>query len=133
MRGARDYWVIYYLVYVVAVIVLLALNWRSFTLENYVYLLAAIAGASLGIALFIAIMSEGIGYMVLLIPRRIKELKDQGREEGRKEGREEGREEGRKDANRRWMAWNQRRMAAERDGLPFDEPPPAGPDSRGET
>ena len=71
--------------------------------------MAAIAGASLGIALFIAIMSEGIGYMVLLIPRRIKELKDQGREE----------------ANREWMAWNQRRMAAERDGLPFDEPPPA--------
>ena len=117
MRGARDYWVIYYLVYVVAVIVLLALNWRSFTLENYLYLLAAIAGASLGIALFIAIMSEGIGYMVLLIPRRIKELKEAGQRE----------------LQREWVAWNQRRMAAERDGLPFDEPPPAGPDSKGET
>lgn len=92
----------------------MALNWRSFTTENYVNLLAAISGASLGIALFIAIMSEGIGYMVLLIPRRIKELKDQGREE----------------ANREWAAWNQRRMAAERDGLPFDETPPAGPDGK---
>ena len=63
--------------------------------------MAAIAGASLGIALFIAIMSEGIGYMVLLIPRRIKELKDQGREGTR--GTESQRE---------WVAWNQRRMAA---------------------
>ena len=33
--------------------------------------------------------------MVLLIPKRIKELKDEGRREGRKEGREEGRREGR--------------------------------------
>ena len=73
MKGVRDYWIIYYLVYVVSVIVLLALNWRNFTVESYVYLLAAIFGVSLGVALFVAIVSEGIGYMVLLIPRRIKE------------------------------------------------------------
>ena len=125
MRGARDYWVIYYLVYVVSVIVLLALNWRSFTAENYVYLLAAIAGASLGIALFIAILSEGIGYMVLLIPRRIEQLKDLGRKEGRREGQKEGRKEGRREERREWIAWNERRLSAEREGRPFNEPPPA--------
>ncbi len=112
MRGARDYWVVYYLVFVVAVIVLLALNWRSLRAESYVYLLAAISGASIGIALFVAVVSEGIGYMVLLIPRRIKQLKDQGRKEGRK------------DTNRRWMAWYRRQQAALNAGLPFDEPPP---------
>ena len=32
--------------------------------------------------------------MVLLIPRRIKQIKDEGREEGRAEGRAKGREEG---------------------------------------
>ena len=37
--------------------------------------------------------------------------------------REEGREEGRKEV-RRWAAWNQRREAAEKEGEPFDEPPP---------
>ena len=132
MRGAKDYWVIYYLVYVVSVFVLLVLNWRNFTAESYVYLLAAIAGASLGIALFVAIMSEGIGYMVLLIPRRIKELKDQGRKEGREEGRKEGRAEGREDANRKWMEWYRRQQAALRSGLPFDEPPPAGPENEAE-
>ena len=50
--------------------------------------------------------------MVLLIPARIKRLKDEGRREQHQE----------------WVAWNRRRMAAEREGLPFDEPPPAGPD-----
>ena len=63
---------------------------------------------SWAVALFIAILSEGIGYMILLIPRRIKQLKD----------------EGRKDANRKWMAWYRRQQAALRAGLPFDEPPP---------
>ncbi len=38
--------------------------------------------------------------------------------------REEGREEGREEANRAWETWNERREAAERDGLTFTEPPP---------
>ena len=58
--------------------------------------------------------------MVLLIPRRIEQLKDLGRREGRKEGRKEGRREER----REWIAWNERRMSAEREGRPFYEPPP---------
>ena len=91
---------------------MLALNWHSFSVESYVYLLAAVSGASMGIALFVAVVSEGIGYVVLLIPRRIKQLKDQGREEGRK------------DTNRKWMAWYWRQQAASRTGLPFDEAPP---------
>ena len=39
--------------------------------------------------------------------------------------RAEGRQEGREDANQAWAAWNQRRLAAERDGQPFTEPPPS--------
>ncbi len=38
--------------------------------------------------------------------------------------RQEGREEGRKEVQRRWAAWNQRRLEAEQTGQPFDEPPP---------
>ena len=38
--------------------------------------------------------------MVLLIPKRIKELKDEGRKEGREEGRREGREQVRKELAR---------------------------------
>ena len=43
------------------------------------------------------------------------------REEGRREGRAEAREE----VQRAWEDWNERREAAERDGLPFTEPPPS--------
>ena len=39
--------------------------------------------------------------------------------------REEAREEGREETQRAWEAWLQRREAAERDGLPFTEPPPS--------
>ena len=37
----------------------------------------------------------------------------------------EGRAEGVKEANQDWVAWNRRRMEAEANDEPFDEPPPA--------
>ena len=40
--------------------------------------------------------------------------------------REEGREQGRKQTQRLWEEWNERRMKAEADGVPFDEAPPSG-------
>ena len=49
-----------------------------------------------------------------VIERRISEWKNAGRAE--------------KDAE--WSAWNNRRMDAERDGVPFDEPPPDDGGSR---
>ena len=51
-----------------------------------------------------------------------------GREEGLATGREEGlatgREEGLAESQGRWLAWNARRLEAERDGRHFDEPHP---------
>lgn len=38
---------------------------------------------------------------------------------------QEGRQEGREEANQEWEAWNERRLQAEADGEPFDEPPPS--------
>ena len=40
------------------------------------------------------------------------------------EWREEGIEIGESKKNAEWSAWNNRRLKAERDGAPFDEPPP---------
>ena len=55
-----------------------------------------------------AAITEGVGYVVLLIPRRIKQIKDEGREEwlakGREEGIAKGREEGFQDAIRAGLA-----------------------------
>ncbi len=39
--------------------------------------------------------------------------------------RQEGREEGRVQSNRLWEEWNERRVAAEREGRPFTEPTPS--------
>ena len=50
--------------------------------------------------------------------------REEGRQNGREEGREEGRKEGREENQRLWAAWNQRRIQAEHNGEPFDEPPP---------
>ena len=41
------------------------------------------------------------------------------------EAREEGRKEGSAETQTRWLGWNERRLAAEREGLPFTEPPPS--------
>ena len=40
------------------------------------------------------------------------------------EGREQGRDQGRAEARAEWQAWNERRLAAEREGREFSEPPP---------
>ena len=37
---------------------------------------------------------------------------------------------GRKEERRMWMAWYERQQAAQRDGVPFNEPPPAGPQGK---
>ena len=53
-----------------------------------------------------------------------------GEERGEERGLERGREEGREERQRAWEGWSERREAAFRAGLPFDEPPPGyDPDS----
>ena len=97
-EAAANYWLFYYLVYVAVVVAGVAVYRESLLPgdENEgLYTLAAIFGVAAGAALLMAILLEVAGYMVLLIPRRIRELKERGREEGRQEGLEEGREEGR--------------------------------------
>ena len=89
--AAEKYWVIYYLIY-------LGLSgaglwyywprllyyWRQPLMQNdSVYLLAAIFGAAMGIALAVAILLEVSGRMVLLIPAAVRKIKAEGRKEGR--------------------------------------------------
>ena len=54
----------------------------------------------------------------------IEARREEGRVEGRVEGRAEGRVEGRAESDEAWREWNRRRMDAEGQGIPFDEPPP---------
>ena len=81
----EKYWIAYYLSFLVGVAVLLALHWYSPQWqENWVSLLASIFGVAFGVSVTIAITVEVVGEMVLLIPKRIKELRAQGRKEYRK-------------------------------------------------
>ena len=59
-----------------------------------------------------------------VIERRISEWKNAGRAEGIDEGVVKGRAEGRAEERAAWSTWNSRRVEAERDGIPFHEPPP---------
>ena len=96
-RLAPNYWAGYYAVYVLMTAVLAAVfraHLRTWPETEALFVAAAIFAVSAGAALLSAIIAEGVGYMVLLIPRRIKKLKDEGRAEGREEGRAEGVQEG---------------------------------------
>ncbi len=104
-RFLEVYWVIYFQAYLAAVGLLLWHYWGHLMGGDElvrVYLLAAIFGAAAGGSAVFTIVVEAGGYMVLLIPARIKKLKNEGREEGRVEGREEGIEVGREERDKRY-------------------------------
>lgn len=50
----------------------------------------------------------------------------QGVERGRAEGVAQGVDQGMERERRAWTEWNSRRLEAEANGLPFNEPPPSG-------
>ena len=97
---APNYWLGYYAVYMASLIVLTARYGRLVAEgsgSEEIFVTAAIFGAATGTALTSAITAEGVGYLVLLIPRRIKQIKDEGMEVGMKKGVELGREGGLKE------------------------------------
>ena len=104
-KFAPNYWLGYYAVYMASLIALSA-RYGHLIVEGSgseeIFVSAAIFGAATGIALTSAVAAEGVGYLVLLIPRRLKQIKDEARAEVRAEvsaevrakAREEGRAEG---------------------------------------
>ena len=54
-----------------------------------------------------------------------EEILAKQREDGLQEGRQEGLQEGQNQTQAQWQAWNQRRLDAEANNQPFNEPPPA--------
>ena len=73
---------------------------------------------------YIAMMAIYHAFANRFIKPVIEEHEERGRETGIAEGREEGIAEGMKQSNRAWSEWNRRRLDAEAEGVPFDEPPP---------
>ena len=94
------YWGAYYLVYVVGMVYLAYHFRRELRFPeagqpdvDTLFVAAAICGVSGGTALFVAIIVEVTGRMVLLIPKAWNKAKDIGRAEGLTEGRAAGRAE----------------------------------------
>ena len=95
------YWGAYYLVYVVGMVYLAYHFRRELRFPeagqpdvDTLFVAAAICGVSGGTALFVAIIVEVTGRMVLLIPRAWNKAKDIGRAEGLAAGLTEGRAAG---------------------------------------
>ena len=121
----KNYWVLYYLVFIGFSGFYLWLRWKELPVGNVVDRtgaligqygeLADVFGAAVGVALFTAILTEVTGRMVLLIPATIKKLKEEGLKKGR-------RERDARDAE--WRAWYQRlSQEAKNKDLVIPEPP----------
>ena len=52
---------------------------------------------------------------------------EEARVKAMEQGRVQGLTEGHAEERRKWVEWNQRRLDAEAEGVPFDEPPPEPP------
>ena len=83
------------------------------------------------IALILTFIVIEVGGFVIMYLWNLYQRKQQERLEERiEEVRAEGRAEAKAEAAAvygEWLAWNNRRMEAEAQGLPFNEPPPANP------
>ena len=61
----------------------------------------------------------------MLVEQYLKARYYKGVEKGMEVGAEKGEEKGRGEERQEWLAWYERMQAAQREGRPFDEPPPA--------
>ena len=84
--------------------------------EDWVSLLADILGVALAGAVAFTIFSEVLGKMVLLIPKAVRKIRDEGRAEGQAEGLAAGRAE-EQEAQRRRREEALRRFGVEENGV----------------
>lgn len=102
-RILGNYWIGYYLVYLVAVLVLMYRHDWTLAQWDNVELMSDIFSTAVGYALLAAVVVEGLGRMVLLIPKTVKAIMAKGHAEGHAEGLTEGRTEGRKEERKRTL------------------------------
>ena len=106
--------------------------------ENAVETLIVIVGhisSFIPVAIVLTLIFEIGGFLIMILwrlyQRRLEEAIEQAKIEARTEGIAEGRTEGEAAGIARnyelWAAWNNRRLEAEAQNLPFDEPPPPPP------
>ncbi len=131
-NNSGPYWALYCAVFIICVVGGSLYQWLyldAWSRDTWMSTLSDVFSVALGSALSLAILVEGGVSMVLFAPKIMRRFREQGRqqglEEGRQEGIVEGRQEGLQEANAAWEAWNNRRLEAESNNLPFNEPPPS--------
>ncbi len=72
----------------------------------------------------VTVGAAGISLVIMEAPRIVMVVADYFTKRWLNPLKEKLREEGRAEINTAWQTWNERRMAAEANGEPFDEPPP---------
>ena len=83
-RILGNYWIGYYFVYLVAVLILLYRhNWTLAQWDD-VELLSNVFSTAAGYALVAVVVVEGLGRMVLLIPKTVRSILNKGRQQERK-------------------------------------------------
>jgi len=123
----------YYVAFAILYILSTGLSlWRGFatagpTAQHIDTAMASLKEASALIPWLIVFAYYLVEGLSMLAERYLRSRYAKGKAEGLKEGRDEGRQEGREEEREQWLAWNQRREAALREGREFTEPPPGNP------
>ena len=122
----RKLFVAYFWVFALLFVMVTAIAaWLEYSQVTNVKQIAELVMAAMGVAsgrvlwlAAFAIISVEVGNMIVeyWLVERYKR--------GKKEGREEGIKEGIKENQKKWQAWYEHMQAAQREGRPFDEPPP---------
>ena len=129
---------IFFLVVVVSYAIFVTQHELAVGRENAVETLIVIVGhisSFIPVAIVLTLIFEIGGFLIMILwrlyQRRLEEAIEQAKIEARTEGMAEGRTEGEAAGIAKnyelWTAWNNRRLEAEAQNLPFDEPPPAPP------
>ena len=125
---------IFFLVVVVSYAIVVTQHELAVGRENAVETLIAIVGyisSFIPVAIVLTLIFEIGGFFIMILwrlyKRRLEEAIEQVKIEARTEGRTEGEAAGIAKSYQLWAAWNDRRIEAEEQNLPFDEPPPPPP------
>ena len=79
---------------------------------------------------FSTLVIERSFLMVFWALEKTRERMNQARAEGEALGEAKGKSQGETQRDQEWRAWYERLQAAQREGQPFNEPPPAPPENR---
>ncbi len=133
---------IFFIVVVVGYAIVVTQHELAIGRANAVETLIAIVGHTssfIPVAIVLTLIFEIGGFLIMILwrlyQRRLEEAIEQAKIEARTEGMAEGRAEGKAEGEAAgmarnyelWIAWNNRRIEAEEQNLPFDEPPPPPP------